>query len=109
MKQPIENTGAGEGNRTLVISLEGECSAASDKGFSDKTPPKIAIEYQRIFGAVRTSEQPVLPNVQAARERDAAARARLRAGANSDTTEDQPDFATKIRTAESSGRRGRRR
>ena len=98
--------GAGEGNRTLVISLEGDCRAGRHNSLSDKTPPIVGIDHQRVFGPVRTAE-PVLPMVQRARERDATARLRLLTGENSDSEPDA-DFARKIRTAELS-RGGRRR
>ncbi len=100
-----DRNGAGEGNRTLVISLEGNRSKSRHKASSDKTPSIRDIELQRLFGAVRTRDDAdLLPNIQAARDRDAAARARLRSGHSE--SEPEADFATCIRTAELSRHRG---
>jgi hypothetical protein len=38
--------GAGEGNRTLVISLEGFRSARIFKGFSDKSPASATLYHK---------------------------------------------------------------
>jgi hypothetical protein len=54
MRQVLEIIGAGEGNRTLVISLEGWRAARVFKANSDKLPGFEAIESQRLISAVRT-------------------------------------------------------
>ncbi len=48
-----QEIGAGEGNRTLVISLEGGCDSCPRLVYSDKTPPSATIDPQRLFPAVR--------------------------------------------------------
>ena len=72
-----------------------------------KSPIAIAKELFATPAPADRSES--LPNVQAARARDAAARAALAAGHASYAVELPPDFATKIRTTELAGQRGRRR
>jgi hypothetical protein len=47
-------TGAGERNRTAVISLEGACPPCNFKAFSDKSVPFAPIVPKRLIGAVRT-------------------------------------------------------
>ena len=53
MRQPIEIIGAGEGNRTLVISLEGVGTLCDFTAHSDKSAPFGPFESKRVFGAVR--------------------------------------------------------
>jgi hypothetical protein len=38
MQQAIENNGAGEGNRTLVFSLEDYCQAGQSRSGRDRKP-----------------------------------------------------------------------
>jgi hypothetical protein len=50
----IEKIGAGEGNRTLVISLEGTRTPRECNAHSDKSALSGPIERKRQIGAVRT-------------------------------------------------------
>jgi hypothetical protein len=45
----FEKTGAGEGNRTLVISLEGARRASTLNGFSDKLAPSATLRHKANF------------------------------------------------------------
>ena len=47
MAQVIEKTGAGEGNRTLVISLEGCCSTIELHPRTFTAGPLINLSYER--------------------------------------------------------------
>lgn len=83
-------------------------------GGADKQKDSLTIcAAQALFSRIAIAlpatarAKPTLPQVQAARDRDAAARARLRSGYSESKPE--ADFATLIRTAELSGHRGRRR
>jgi hypothetical protein len=53
MRQSIESIGAGEGNRTLVFSLEGFRRLNTFNARSDKNALSAPIEPKRLFGAVR--------------------------------------------------------
>jgi hypothetical protein len=53
MLQVLDFIGAGEGNRTLLFSLEGCRRLNTVNAHSDKTPPKATIEPQRKFRCVR--------------------------------------------------------
>lgn len=85
-------------------------------GTGTQTDKDQKAETQQLFARVAiTSERApereperLLPNVAAARERDRLARARLRSGVPIEG-EPEPDFATRIRTYELAGKRGRRR
>ena len=58
MTQAIEKIGAGEGNRTLVFSLEGVERASNINASSDNAPPTRTIVTKRLFGFVRTRGKP---------------------------------------------------
>jgi hypothetical protein len=51
--------GAGEGNRTLVISLEGLGTLKGLNEASDKIPPPCPVEDKRVFPSVRTPATPI--------------------------------------------------
>jgi hypothetical protein len=53
MLEVLENIGAGEGNRTLVFSLEGFRRLKPINARSDKWPLLVRYEPKRLFGAVR--------------------------------------------------------
>ena len=53
-RQILERFGAGEGNRTLVISLEVPCGCCDFKARSDKSTIFRAIEPERLIRFVRT-------------------------------------------------------
>src|SRR6516162_2783443 len=50
MTQVVENIGAGEGNRTLVISLEGCCSTISTPFFPLHEKPVLAGTSRLVYG-----------------------------------------------------------
>src|SRR5215510_2891540 len=52
-RQVLERFGAGEGNRTLVISLEVPCGCCDFKAHSDKSTVFGTIEPQRLIRFVR--------------------------------------------------------
>ncbi|MFZ1152018.1 MAG: hypothetical protein WAR76_20170, partial [Xanthobacteraceae bacterium] len=53
--QRIEEAGAGEGNRTLVISLEGFYPVSNFNSYSDKSAPYRQVEAKQLIRLVRTS------------------------------------------------------
>ena len=55
MPQVLEKIGAGEGNRTLVISLEGARARRSFKAYSDNSTLSGASDPKREFSSVRTA------------------------------------------------------
>ena len=55
MPQVFEKNGAGEGNRTLVISLEGIGASRDTNAYSDIYKLSDHFETKPLIGAVRTS------------------------------------------------------